>query len=574
MYLPSLSNKSKSRSIEMEFKGYNHNLYVGSGQFYDTKNLTSKYYPVLSPRTQRAKLRQITTPNGLYAKNKLCWVDGTGFYYDGTLRGTVANSAKQFVGMGARILIFPDKKQYNTETNVFSDLGAAFTAGVGLSITYKLAKLDGTEYGAYTASDTAPTNPLNGAQWMDTSATPNVLKIFATSSSMWTSVATTYVLISATGIGSPFNVGDGVAISGSTVTDLNSSFIIMEKAANYIVVTALLAAAASQTGGLIVTRDIPAMDFVTECNNRVWGCSSLNHEIYACKLGDPTNWKSFQGISTDSYAVTVGSDGNFTGACSYLGNVIFFKEDSVIAIDGSKPANYKLEDKPMRGVESGCEKSLRMLNEKLFYKARDSVCVFDLSLPSLIGRDLGVYEKFSGAVGGAVDGLYYVSMSDASGAWHLFAYDDEKGIWMREDATHAIGFAAVGGDLYMLDSSGWLWSMAGKLTAYAGTGAALESAVEWYAETGDIGIDLPDRKYVSKIQVMARLATGSTMKVYVQYDSSGTWVEKFSISAATSRAYTVPMIPVRCDHMRMKLTGTGTCKVYRVDRIIEQGSEM
>ena len=61
------------------------------------------------------------------------------------------------------------------------------------------------------------------------------------------------------------------------------------------------------------------MDYLTECDNRVWGCSNKENVIYACKLGDPTNWFSYRGIAEDSYAVTVGSDGSFTGAATCLG---------------------------------------------------------------------------------------------------------------------------------------------------------------------------------------------------------------------------------------------------------------
>ena len=50
------------------------------------------------------------------------------------------------------------------------------------------------------------------------------------------------------------------------------------------------------------------------------------NELYACKLGDFKNWNCFLGISTDSYVASVGTDGPWTGAVTYLGNPIFFKE--------------------------------------------------------------------------------------------------------------------------------------------------------------------------------------------------------------------------------------------------------
>ena len=72
-------------------------------------------------------------------------------------------------------------------------------------------------------------------------------------------------------------------------------------------------------------RRVPDFDFVTEQGNRVWGCSRKENTIYACALGDPTNWYSYRGIASDSYAVSVGSDGAFTGAASCMGYVLFFR---------------------------------------------------------------------------------------------------------------------------------------------------------------------------------------------------------------------------------------------------------
>lgn len=573
-YLPDLNEAQKSRDYNMEFKGYNHNLYVQNGQFYDMQNLTSKYYPVLAPRSRRGKIRQLTKPNGLFAKNKLAWVDGTNFYYDGVVRGTVADSAKQFVGMGAYILIFPDKKLFNTATNAFTDLAATFTAGVAATVTITLSKADASAYGAYTASDAAPESPTNGQLWVDTSVIPNALKQYSATSGMWVLAATTYLKIGATGIGTPFAVGDGITISGAEVTDLNAANIIVDKGADYIVVTGIITATATQTGGLVISRAIPTMDFVTELNNRVWGCSSANHEIYCCKLGDPTNWYTYAGISTDSFAVTVGTDGDFTGACTHNGNVLFFKEDCVHQVMGTKPP-YQVDTIRLRGVEKGSEKSLALLNETLYYKARNGICVFDGSLPADLSQELGT-GRFDSAVAGSFDGRYYVSMQDESDNWHMFVYHEASGMWHREDSTHALYFAYLDGELYYVDSTGWLWAVCGTITKYNATPdvAVLESAVTWYAETGEIGMDLPDNKYVTKLQLRVSVDTGASMKVYVQYDSSGIWVEKGTIAPMTRKSVTVPIIPIRCDHMKIKLTGTGSCRVYSLSKIIEQGSEM
>ena len=87
--MPVLDEIDTKRELVTAFGGYNHNLSISSGEFYDMKNMSSDLAPVLSPRKRRGKLRTLAKPNGLFAHNKLCWVDGTDMYYNGSVVGTV-----------------------------------------------------------------------------------------------------------------------------------------------------------------------------------------------------------------------------------------------------------------------------------------------------------------------------------------------------------------------------------------------------------------------------------------------------------------------------------------------------
>ena len=115
------------------FGGINHNPSAADGELYRVKNLTSDLYPLLSSRPERVQVTTLTKANGLFAKEKLAWVDGTNFYYDNELIGQVADSPKTFASMGYFLLIFPDKKYFLTnweEGNIydrFGDLEASYT---------------------------------------------------------------------------------------------------------------------------------------------------------------------------------------------------------------------------------------------------------------------------------------------------------------------------------------------------------------------------------------------------------------------------------------------------------------
>ena len=105
-------------------------------------------------------------------------------------------------------------------------------------------------------------------------------------------------------------------------------------------------------------------------------------------------------------------------------------------------------------------------------------------------------------------------------------------------------------------------------------GHAVESAaIPWYAETGVIGLETPDAKYVSKLSLRMQMDTGSMVRVLVQYDSDGVWKQIAATQANRLKTTTVPVIPARCDHMRLRLEGVGGCKVYSITRTIESGEE-
>lgn len=605
MQLPTLAELNTSRTLVDVFKGYNHNLRIGEGEFYDMKNLSSDSYPVLSPRPKRGIYATPSNPQGMVAKDALCYVDGGDFIInekrieDETWKFTVDKDddgkviPKTLISMGAYVIIMPDKKYINTKD--YSDRGD-IEAHVTTSgeVTFSLCKADGTGYGDVPATATPPDNPENMALWIDTSAVPNQLKQYSSTTEMWSAIATTYVKISATGIGKPFSVNDGVTISGVTddkLADLNASTVIWAKDDDYIVVTGVIDEVEPQKTPICVSRWMPDFDFVVESENRLWGCKygfaymgkayntvekttedvysgEVVNEIYACKLGDFKNWNCFMGISTDSYAASVGTDGQFTGAITHLGYPLFFKETCLHKVYGNYPANYQIQTTACRGVQKECERSLAIVNEVLYYKSRSGVCAYDGSLPMEISSALGEVAYFN-AVAGSLGNKYYISMMDASEGWHLFVYDTLKGMWHREDETQAVDFCNCRGDLYYIDYADK------QIKTVRGTqGVPEDKPIEWEAVTGIIGTDSPDKKYISRMEVRMSLAVGARVSFFSEYDSSGEWEHLFTMDGITLRSFAVPVRPRRCDHLRLRIVGYGDAKIFSICKTVEQGSDV
>lgn len=600
MKYPYLSELRTSRKMIDVFGGYNHNLRIGDGEFYDMTNLSSADYPVLSPRHARGFISRPTAPQGMIAKDILCHVDG-GDFIIGDKRIPMGLSIdvdesdrlvpKKLVSMGAYVIILPDKKYINTADD--TDYGPIEKTHLTTSkIMFSISKADGTAHSDLAIQPTEPQNPNNLTMWLDNSTVPNVLKQYSATSQMWISIASTYIKISATGIGRDFAEGDGVTISGITnpaLADLNSTMIIQARGDDFIVVTGIIDQLITQETPICVSRWMPDFDFIVESKNRLWGCKygyaymgkaydtatgeivdqwseDPVNEIYACKLGDFRNWNCFNGISTDSYAVTVGTDGEFTGAITYLGNPLFFKETCMHKVYGDSMP-FGVQDTACRGVQTGCSESLAIVNETMYYKSRSGVCAYDGSLPVEISSALGDIS-YSDAVAGQLGNKYYISMLSEDLKYNLFVFDTLRGLWHREDNTAAMQFCNFRGDLYYIDFKDLM------IKTVLGTGELDETPIKWEAVTGVLGTESPDKKYISRIDVRMKIPMGSRVMFFVEYDSDGNWQYLFTMTGMNLKSFPVPIRPLRCDHLRLKIVGEGDAKIYSICQTLEQGSDL
>lgn len=579
-----------------EFSGYNHNYKISDGEFYDMKNLTADYYPLLSSRAKRGIDAKLTSPQGIIAKDSLAYVDGAALYYGGQpIVGVVLSTAadkcpKQLVSMGAYLCIFPDNVYVNTaDLTDYGNMDMTYETAVGLSVNYTICKSDGTGYATPTVSASEPDEPENGNLWIDTSEDTHILKQYSKTMAMWVEMATVYIKISASGIGQNIKKGDGVRISGceysgsnSAVTEqinaLNTTMLVQDRGNNYIVVIGLLDEAYTQTitsdNKITVKRVVPKMDFVIECDNRLWGCyygiqdGETVNEIYCCKLGDFKNWEAYAGISTDSFRATCGTDGVWTGAFTYHGYPLFFKETYVHKVYVSSSGAHNIASTAIEGVAKGSGKSLAMVRDYLIYKSRTGIMLYDGSQASSISATFGD-ERYFNAVGGKCGNKYYVSMQDSEGIWHMFVYDSKRGIWMKEDSTHAMCFADINDDLYYIDYD------TKELKTVKKRGTNGDGTVSWEAVTGVYGYEYAEKKYLSRFNFRMSLEKGGWCEVYLMYDSNGMWEKRGVIKGtAANHTFTLPIVPKRCDHVQIKLIGKGDLKLYSIARVLEKGSDM
>lgn len=446
--LPELMRKQDAVTMQNTFLGVNLNLQPSDQEFADMKNMTNDYFPVLGNR------RKYNIGSDLLDCKALCGGEFLAYIAKNASTGRyVLNYAEQdicevsgdpysqIVIMGAYICVFPDGIVYNTNTEETEHIKNTVNS---TSTQFVLSKIDGTELNSSNTVSQA-TEPTDKTKyWIDTSQKTVVVKMYSEAYGMWTSVGTTYVKIkSRSEAMKNFKKYDAVTLSGANNQsswtynnyDFNTTLPVYdvgeENGWYYIVVTGLINKAHTQSDPIKIERKMPNIDFVCEQDNRLYACSTKDHEIYASAQGNPCNWYRYMGLDDDSYAATVGSQGSFTGCISYGGYVYFFKEDGFHKLYGNKPSNFEMVWKPAKGIQLGSEKSLAGAGDYFFYKSKEGVVMFDGSV-NMISGSLG-FDKYYDAVGGCYRGKYYISMRDADYNYRTYIYDSSKGTWNIDD---------------------------------------------------------------------------------------------------------------------------------------------
>ena len=631
MKLPQLTYKTDSLSVVNIFGGLNTGLNISENEFSDMQNMTNDYYPVFGNRKQRGILDSLDNPMGMCGGDDLSYVDDNKLFFHQTYVADLeeTDEERQLVRMGAYLCIFPDGLIYNTKTNEITDIENVVTT----TSTVKMAmcKLDGTELNSSNTyiGTSAPADTTTYQYWIDTSDSTNVvMKMWSDTYSMWTSITTTYVKISSTGIGVGFKEYDaakfsGIKIKGYNDYDFNDTLVIYGRGDDYLIVAGIFNLSYTQSDPVTVKRELPKMDFVCEMNNRIYGCrygynndEDFVNEVYACKLGDPTNWFSYAGLTGDSYTASCGSEGPFTGIVSYGGYVFFFKEEGFHKLYGTQPSNFQMIWRPCRGVQAGSSKSIAIVNEVLLFKSRDAIVAYD-GTEDTISIKLGMEPMFE-AVAGAYKNKYYISMRNQEMKWALYVYDMVKNTWCKEDelrakymayANHCAYIVDYNNNMYAIDNEyiylynypsntlypidTWYYhhpedEIYPKDELYPGpinldspndliypgfiNLSPYEDTIEWYFITGDLGLDNPYNKYLKRINLRMSLDVSAKIKIEVEYDSSGEWEYVTEQYANKKRNYDIPIAVKRADHVRLKISGWGEFRLYSITRAVEGGS--
>lgn len=363
----------------------------------------------------------------------------------------------------------------------------------------------------------------------------------------------------------PLRKGDAVLITGCSTSENNrdegSEVLISAINDDELVFEGVTFAEATETGDVTIKRSIPDLDLICENNYRLWG--THENTIYSSKFSDPLNFKVFEGLESDSYAIEVASEGEFTGCMAYSTHICFFKENTLHKMYGTKPSNFQINTSNVYGVQSGSEKSMQIVNEQLLYKGVGGVYAYTGGIPELISEKFGT-NRYSNAVGCCDGEKYYLSMKQGN-EWHFFSYDVLKNIWLREDDTQAVDMTFYDGKVYYLDAKGELYHIDKE---------ADRSDIEWGATFCTFHETINERKGYSKFHLRMDLEAGAWLAVDIKTDNDLKWKQIYTTHSEKAKTATIPIIPTRCDSIDIRLRGKGKCTVKAFVREFSVGSDV
>lgn len=598
---PLLSTDPVYEKQSADFRGYYNEPFGSVVRFKDMRNMSGDDAPIIRTRDPRTLYYAVDNLNGVFSRgDHLYWVSGNNLCdEDGTI-GALASLAtgteRTFVNMGAYTVIMPDKKlfcpmedgqpikdiegkaQSLNQVVTFTDCdidGNALPAGA-VAVYSKALLPSSLDMSGFKAGDVVRFQQWNtaGTQLAKDHGYYQLIKI--------------------------------------VTTGANAPWVVIIKPND-------ISHESAWTDGpmLKVERLMPDMDFITENNNRLWGCSSANHEVYACALGDPTNWRTYQGLATDSWAATVGGDGDFTGAATHMGTVLFFKQNEIIKIYGDKPANFQIVTQKARGVQKNCAKSLCTMDENLYYLSEGRMVRYSGAWPEDVSMAWGSDKMCmygDECASGAGFGKVWTSVSSPElGTRVMMVYDGRTGHWHVQNEIHLpAGITGVGNQWFVrtetamyfaqeTELGGQIWKIYGHQEGTIGQREDPRDILS-YIMTGDLEMDVLEQLRVQKVMVRVMVGPYAECTLYVAYDNDkdrpedigagwetiAHWTgdtpgdeydydkepEELWRELTTRNAEVAYIVPRRCDHFRLAIVCTGLVKIMRLNYIYKPGTEI
>lgn len=587
MHLPTAKRESRYKRSIITFGGLNLTQSYSAGEMSDCSGISHREFPSITQRTKGENIFECMSPSAAIFENKECIAAEGGLYYDRKKVGDLSAGKKKLVTLGNKIIVFPDKMYYDTQTQEFKSLtGIAQTQGAQVTftenavsvpeslfvetrdiektqfhketqlITYASIEInEGTAIGSELALKKA--TELEAGTILLEKCNKNQYRLVESVEysddsdicEVTSELITTENVIK--DLFASFNVGDIVEISGCSILEQNNlSGEIIKKTDTSLTFAEGTFAPGTETESITIQRKIPDFTCVCSYENRLWGCEG--NTIYASALGDATNFFTYKGLSTDSFTVTSNSAGQFTACIPYGNSCLFFKETSCYKLYGNRPANFQLTQSFGTGILKDDAASVVNAGGKLIYKGNGGVYVFYGGTPQCISDKLGSIT-LENVTAGSNGRLYYLSADTKSGR-EEYVWDIEKNLWSKTGISDVLGYASYGDSMYRFKNDG-----VEKVSSEA------DSEVEWSITFCPFDEGYYNTKNYSRLHIRVQLFQGAYIRTEVRDDNTE-W-KIINTSYGDSRKHlNIPCVVKSCHRVQLRLSGKGRSILESITR--------
>lgn len=314
----------------------------------------------------------------------------------------------------------------------------------------------------------------------------------------------------------------------------------------------------------------PELDLFCVHDNRVWGASTEDSTVWASSLGDPFNFKRYQGLSTDSYSLSFPTVKAFTGCCSHSSGVVFFTENGIYKIVGTYPAEYTLVSQSAPGVKKGCWRSVASANDSILYVGPAGVYRYAGGQPEKLSSRLGRIS-LSNAVAG-FNGRCYIVWGETLDEWainprQVLTLALDTGLWVRTPvdfrAYHIFRYEGVPyGDSCLIsaeESGAW------RVLQWDGGERDRPLLSEWHVEFTPFYDQSQGKKRPRRLVLRLELDSKAWVRAMVSQDE-GRWKEAGVVKGEKTGVVEMRLAPGRCDVYRLRLEGNGRCVIRAITR--------
>lgn len=506
MYLQTSKAKEKRKMFEYSFSGGLQSEYNGTGKkIIKMNNISPATYPSLSPKDPYYtwNIGNNITSLGVI-DGKVYFTRGLNFYFDGQLVGSLLRGKKHFLNYKNQVLIFPDNMFYDVESKTFGSLQ------ISVDTTLK---------------------------FVNSSLGINAIKSASSSIKLTDS----------------FYAGQGILISGTGNTIIDGYHYItgVDKTNGILYFKNYeFGSADISDKSCSITNEIPIMDSVCICQDRIWGVAK--NKVYASKVGDPRAFCAFGKEGTDSVVCEYHDTDGFVFCMEYCGYPLIFSKSGIFKVYGDAAGNYELECIcNSGGIDKNDISSVAEVNGEVLYLSYGEVMRFTGGKCQRVSSF--PYERMVSGVGGVDGGIYFLSCNDEYIENRFFVYDTSKDVWFEYEGVWINKILRVNDALYGLSyDKAYLLNIPSKYP----TDTEHEGRVNSFVEFDD-AFDFTESFYPDKIIVRGLTGIGGTLSFEILYDNDLIWQKVGEIEERFNGMYKIGIPQRKCSSFKFRVNGVG-----------------